>query len=158
MTRRLPACLALATLFVFAAGSIAEAQTRHREPARPRPPSRADIMLYQRFPADIRLAVTSVNGQRPVASDRPIFTFTGNLWMSGFGGCNPVHADFRRPGISDLRFGPLNFVEKRCGQPVDRQERAIFWAIQGANKWRPHGTRGMVLTGVRGTVTLEPAF
>ena len=158
MTRPVLASLAFATIIAIAASTVAEAQTRRREPARPRPPSRADIMLYQRFPADIRLAVVSVNGQRPASSDRPIFTFSGSLRMNGFGGCNPVLADFRRPGISDLRFGPLNFVEKRCGQPVDAQERAIFWAIQGANKWRPYGLRGMTLTGVRGTVTFEPAF
>jgi heat shock protein HslJ len=156
MSARPLACLTLAALLVTA--SAAEAQTRRREPQRPRPPSRADIMMFQRFSADTRLAVVSINGQRPVATDRPSFTFTANFRMVGFGGCNPVHADYRRPGINDLRFGPLNFVERRCGQPIDRQERAIFWAIQGANKWRPYGTRGMTFTGVRGTVTFEPAF
>jgi len=130
------------------------------QPARPiqRPPSRADVMLYQRFPTGIRLAVVSINGRRPVAGDRPAFTFTPNFRMTGFGGCNPVSADYRRNGPSDIRFGPLNFIERRCGGEVDRQERAIFWALQGANRWKPYGTRGVTFTGVRGAVTLEPAF
>jgi heat shock protein HslJ len=135
----------------------AEAQ-RRREPARPRAPTRAEIMLYQRFPAGTRLAVVSINGRRPVAADRPAFTFTAGFRMTGFGGCNPVNADYRRAGPSDIRFGPLNFVERRCGGEIDRQERAIFWAIQGARAWRPHGARGMTFTGLRGTVTFEPAF
>lgn len=130
------------------------------QPARPidRSPTRAEITLYQRFPAGTRLAVVAVNGQRPVAGDRPAFTFTRNLRLTGFGGCNPVSADYRRNGPSDIRFGPLNFVERRCGGEIDRQERAIFWAIQGANRWKPYGARGMTLTGIRGSVSLEPAF
>jgi heat shock protein HslJ len=135
----------------------AEAQRARREPPRERQPSRAEIEAYMRFPVGARLAVVSVNGARPVASDRPSFTFTASQRMTGFGGCNPVNADYRR-GINDIHFGPLNFVEKRCGGQIDRQERAIFWAIQGATHWRPHGLRGMVFTGRRGTVTFAPAF
>lgn len=149
---------ALAGLALILMSAVAEAQQRRREPARPRPPTREEILLYQRFPTGTRLAVVSVNGRRPVAPDRPSFTFSASWRMSGFGGCNPVGADYRRQGPSDIRFGPLNFVERRCGGEIDRQERAIFWAIQGANRWRPHGLRGMTLTGVRGTVTFEPAF
>ena len=151
--------LAIAAVTALIAFTVsAEAQRPRREPPRPRQPTRAEIMLYQRFVADTRLAVVSINGQRPVAADRPSFTFTGRLRLTGFGGCNPVNADYRRTGPSDIRFGPLNFVERRCGGEVDRQERAIFWALQGARGWRPHGMRGMTLTGVRGTVTFEPAF
>lgn len=146
-----------AAVAAILAADAAEAQ-RRREPARPRQPTRAEIMLYQRFPVGTRLAVVSINGRRPVAADRPAFTFTAGFRMTGFGGCNPVNADYRRGGPSDIRFGPLNFVERRCGGEVDRQERAIFWAIQGARAWRPHGLRGMTFTGLRGTVTFEPAF
>ncbi|MCZ8313340.1 META domain-containing protein [Phreatobacter sp.] len=149
------AALAVAALLV--ATSSAEAQRRREEP-RPQRLSRADILLYNSFPAGVRLAVTSVNGRRPVATDRPAFTFTPGFRMAGFGGCNPVNADYRRTGPSDIRFGPLNFVERRCGGEVDRQERAIFWAIQGANRWRPNGRGGMTFSGVRGTVSFAPAF
>ncbi len=153
-----PKAAALSLAILFAATSLAEAQ-RRREPPRPRQPTRAEVMLYNSFPTGVRLAVVSINGRRPVATDRPAFTFTSGLRMTGFGGCNPVSADYRRnTGPSDIRFGPLNFIEKRCGGEVDRQERAIFWAIQGTTRWRPHGARGMTFTGVRGTVTFEPAF
>jgi heat shock protein HslJ len=163
-TALLAAGVAVAALF---AADAAEARSPRRdpvtgrriaEPSRPRQPTRAEIMLYQRFPVGTRLAVVSINGQRPVAADRPAFTFSAGFRMAGFGGCNPVNADYRRTNPSDIRFGPLNFVERRCGGEIDRQERAIFWAIQGARGWRPHGTRGMTFTGVRGTVTFEPAF
>lgn len=157
MTRIASKAAASAVLVLLASADLAAAQ-RRREPPRQRPPSRAEVMLYQRFPAGVRLAVVSVNGRRPVATDRPSFTFGGNLRLSGFGGCNPVNADYRRNGPSDIRFGPLNFIERRCGGEIDRQERAIFWAIQGARAWRPHGLRGMTFTGLRGTVTFEPAF
>lgn len=158
MTRTRPVtAAALAAVATLTLSSSAEAQ-RRREPQAPRQPTRAEIMLYHRFPDGTRLAVVSINGRRPVATDRPSFTFTPGLRMTGFGGCNPVNADYRRTGPSDIRFGPLNFIEKKCGGEIDRQERAIFWAIQGANRWRPHGTRGMTFTGVRGTVTFEPAF
>jgi heat shock protein HslJ len=150
----LPAAVALLVLCTTAA----EAQRSRREPPRPRQPTRAEIALYQRFSTGVRLAVVSINGQRPVAADRPAFTFTAGDRLTGFGGCNPVTADYRRGGPSDIRFGPLNFIERRCGGDVDRQERAIFWAIQGARAWRPHGLRGMTFTGLRGTVTFEPAF
>ncbi len=149
------AALAVAALLV--ATSSADAQ-RRREPAPPQRPSRADILLYNSFPAGTRLAVVSINGRPPIATDRPAFTFTPGFRMAGFGGCNPVSADYRRTGPSDIRFGPLNFVERRCGGEVDRQERAIFWAIQGANRWRPNGRGGMTFTGVRGTVSFAPAF
>lgn len=150
-----PAALAVATLML--ATTAAEAQRRREEP-RPQRPSRADILLYNSFPAGTRLAVVSINGRPPVATDRPAFTFTPGFRMAGFGGCNPVSADYRRTGPSDIRFGPLNFVERKCGGEVDRQERAIFWAIQGANRWRPNGRGGMTFTGVRGTVSFAPAF
>lgn len=148
---------ALGAVFVLTTVDLAAAQ-RRREPPRQRPPTRAEVLLYQRFPSDVRLAVVSINGRRPVATDRPTFTFTSSLRLTGFGGCNPVNADYRRNGPSDVRFGPLNFVERRCGGEIDRQERAIFWAIQGARAWRPYGLRGMTFTGLRGTVTFEPAF
>lgn len=151
------ASAALGALLLVATADLAAAQ-RRREPPRQRPPSRADVMLYQRFPVGVRLAVVSINGRRPVASDRPSFTFSESLRLSGFGGCNPVNADYRRNGPSDIRFGPLNFIERRCGGEIDRQERAIFWAIQGARAWRPYGLRGMTFTGLRGTVTFAPAF
>lgn len=152
------ASAALATAALMLATTAAEAQRRRREPPPPQRPSRADILLYNSFPTGTRLAVTAINGRRPVATDRPAFTFTPAMRMAGFGGCNPVNADYRRNGPSDIRFGPLNFVERKCGGEVDRQERAIFWAIQGANRWRPNGRGGMTFTGVRGTVSFEPAF
>lgn len=157
MTRRFPPAAPLAAALLVLLPSVAEAQ-RRREPPRPRQPTRAEIMLYQRFPAGVRLAVVSINGRAPVATDRPAFTFTAGLRLTGFGGCNPVNADYRRTGPSDIRFGPLNFVERKCGGEVDRQERAIFWAIQGARAWRPYGAHGMTFTGLRGTVTFAPAF
>ncbi|MDP2803829.1 MAG: META domain-containing protein [Phreatobacter sp.] len=159
MTPTRPAIVAsLAAAALITATAAAEAQ-RRQEPQRQRQPTRAEVMLFHSFPVGLRLAVVSVNGRRPVANDRPAFTFTPGLRMTGFGGCNPVSADYRRnAGPSDIRFGPLNFIERKCGGEVDRQERAIFWAIQGATRWRPHGARGMTFTGVRGTVTFEPAF
>ena len=148
---------ALAAVALLALTTAAEAQRARREPPRPRQPTRAEIQTYLRFPVGTRLAVVSINGQRPVAADRPSFTFTESGRLTGWGGCNPVNADYRR-GVDDIRFGPLNFVERRCGGVIDRQERAIFWAIQGASHWRPVGLRGMVFTGRRGTVTFAPAF
>jgi heat shock protein HslJ len=156
--RRYPASASvLALSVVLALTASAEAQRARREPPREKLPTRAEIQTYMRFPVGDRLAVVSVNGARPVATDRPTFTFSANLRMTGFGGCNPVNADYRR-GVDDIRFGPLNFVERRCGGLIDQQERAIFWAIQGATHWRPVGQRGMTFTGRRGTVTFAPAF
>ncbi|MGL4286795.1 MAG: META domain-containing protein [Phreatobacter sp.] len=149
--------LAVAALALIGLTAAAEAQRSRREPPRPRPPSRAEVETYMRFPVGERLTVVSINGARPAAPDRPIFTFTTGLRMTGFGGCNPVNADYRR-GVDDIRFGPLNFVERRCGGEIDRQERAIFWAIQGATRWRAVGQRGMTFTGRRGTVTFARAF
>ncbi|MBN8941539.1 MAG: META domain-containing protein [Rhizobiales bacterium] len=149
--------LAVAAMALIGLTATAEAQRSRREPPRPRPPSRAEVETYMRFPVGERLAVVSINGARPLAPDRPTFTFTTGLRMTGFGGCNPVNADYRR-GVDDIRFGPLNFVERRCGGEIDRQERAIFWAIQGATRWRPAGQRGMTFTGRRGTVTFARAF
>lgn len=109
------------------------------------------------FPAGDWLTVESLNGRRPAFRDPTVFTFSATGRMTGFGGCNPVNADFRHaPRV--IRFGPLNFVERRCSGEINRSERALFWAIQAATTWRPSGARGMTLSGPRGSVVFRPAL
>jgi heat shock protein HslJ len=139
------------------ATSVAEAQSRRRDPTPPRPPTRAEQAILRSFPAGERLVVISLSGRPPVSSDRPQFTFSSAFRMSGFGGCNPVGADFR-VGVRDIRFGHLHFVERRCSPEIDRYERALFIAIQSANQWRATGRRGLTLSGRRGTVVFGSAI
>lgn len=141
---------AVALVAALVLPTLAEAQGQRR-------PSRADIETMRRFPAGDRLTVRTLNGQAVRGGEPTLFTFSATGRMSGFGGCNPVNADFRH-GPNVIRFGPLNFVERRCAPEFSRRERAIFWAIQAARSWRPLPGRGLALSGPRGTLVFGPAF
>jgi heat shock protein HslJ len=114
--------------------------------------------LQKRFPLDMRLTVTALNGKEVTLSDKPVLTFSkASQRLSGFGGCNQVGGDYR-VSPRQVRFGPLSFTTKKCGDDATKQEIAIYKAIQFSTHWKPVGINRITLTGQAGNVTLAPAF
>jgi heat shock protein HslJ len=114
--------------------------------------------LLKRFPQDLRLTVSTLNGQEINASDRPILTFTKTgLRITGFGGCNTVGGDYRLTP-RQIRFGNLSFTTKTCGEGTNKQEILIFKAIQFASHWKPVGHNSVTLMGRAGNITFVQAF
>lgn len=114
--------------------------------------------LKKRFPLDIRLTISALNGNPVSQVDKPIITFIkSGQRISGFGGCNSMGGDFRLTP-RQMRFGPLSFTTNACLDEAKKLELAIFKAIQFATHWTPAGHNSITLHGKAGTVTFKPAF
>lgn len=109
---------------------------------------------------DAGLAATSWQlvtlGNAPVAAGKPMLRLDADGGLSGFTGCNALHASYAA-GDSTLSFGPIGTTRKYC-RNVFKTEQA-FLAMLGKVRGYAIADGALVLSGGNGETlaVLKPA-